>query len=180
MSYETNEWVDFVLPTQQNEATIIIIGSGALLLCVCTFLPSTPLLALTHTHTHTHTNTHTQITQQFPLSFEFNEQFLHSLFVHSYYSNFGTYTISVDQSEIINAAPPLSSLRQFPLWHSKRKSQAETEPENRRPLVCTISSIRNSVESRIHQLISFSPVPRPHPSLLVCTISSSLNFFISM
>lgn len=27
--------------------------------------------------------------QQFPLSFEFNERFLHTLFVHSYYSIYG-------------------------------------------------------------------------------------------
>ena len=30
-----------------------------------------------------------QITQQFPLSFEFNERFLHALFVHSYSSVYG-------------------------------------------------------------------------------------------
>ena len=30
-----------------------------------------------------------QITQQFPLSFEFNQRFLHTLFVHSYSSVYG-------------------------------------------------------------------------------------------
>ena len=32
---------------------------------------------------------HLQVMQQFPLSFEFNERFLHTLFVHSYYSVYG-------------------------------------------------------------------------------------------
>ena len=30
-----------------------------------------------------------QVTQQFPLSFEFNERFLHRLYTHSYYSEYG-------------------------------------------------------------------------------------------
>ncbi len=30
-----------------------------------------------------------QVMQQFPLSFEFNERFLHTLFTHSYYSIYG-------------------------------------------------------------------------------------------
>ena len=30
-----------------------------------------------------------QVMQQFPLSFEFNERLLHTLFVHSYYSVYG-------------------------------------------------------------------------------------------
>lgn len=32
---------------------------------------------------------HLQVMQQFALSFEFNERFLHTLFVHSYYSIYG-------------------------------------------------------------------------------------------
>ena len=39
-----------------------------------------------------------QVMQQFPLSFEFNERFLHTLFVHSYYSVYGKPTFTLLRS----------------------------------------------------------------------------------
>lgn len=43
-----------------------------------------------------------QIMQQFPLSFEFNECFLHTLFVHSYHSVYGTFLYDTPRERIRN------------------------------------------------------------------------------
>lgn len=47
-----------------------------------------------------------QVMQQFPLSFEFNERFLHTLFVHSYSSAYG-------KAAIVNASSLSSIYKEF-------------------------------------------------------------------